>query len=348
MEIDTKGKEMTENQGASMPNAVNPKELKDAKTLFVEDLKPGMRFRSYFIAKSIEVKQDKNGKDYLAAILGDMTGDISAKFWGITDEDKERFSVIQAGSSVKVEAQVQEYNHQNQLVLDKLRLTEIEDNIDMSLLIKAAPEDAKEMYDFIVGKANAMEDEELKKIALTLMERNYDKLQYYPAAAKNHHAERSGLLWHMKRMLMSGEALCGVYTFLNKDLVLTGVIVHDMEKLNEIDAERTGLATGYSKKGQLLGHIVQGVSEMGKLCDELGVSEEKALLLEHMILSHHYQPEFGSPKRPMFPEAEILHYLDIMDARMYDMEEAVQGVEEGGFSERVWTLDNRRIYKPMI
>ena len=168
---------------------------------------------------------------------------------------------------------------------------------------------------------------------------------YYPAAQKNHHAELGGLLYHMKRMLMTGERVCEVYTNLNRDLVLAGVILHDMEKLNEIVAESDGIATGYSFEGQLLGHIIQGVKSIDKLTLELDFPREKAIMLEHMILAHHYEPEFGSPKRPLFPEAEVLHYLDILDARMFDMEEGLKGVSDGEFGDRVWPLDNRRLYK---
>ena len=91
---------------------------------------------------------------------------------------------------------------------------------------------------------------------------------------------------------------------------------------------------------------MQGVKTIDRLAKELGISEEKAVMLEHMIIAHHYEPEYGSPKKPLFPEAEILHYLDIVDARMYDMEEALFGTKPGEFSERVWTLDNRKLYKP--
>ena len=147
-------------------------------------------------------------------------------------------------------------------------------------------------------------------------------------------------------MLLMGEKACEVYTDLDRDWVVTGVIIHDMEKLNEIMSNQWGISPGYSMEGQLLGHIAQGVKMIDKLADELGVSEEKAIMLEHMILSHHYEPEFGSPKRPMFPEAELLHYLDIFDARIFDMEEALKPVAPGDFSDKVWTLENRRVYKP--
>lgn len=169
---------------------------------------------------------------------------------------------------------------------------------------------------------------------------------YYPAAQKNHHAQLAGLLYHVKRMLMNGDKMCEVYTKLNADLIAAGVILHDIEKLNEIESNELGISTGYSFEGQMLGHLIQGIKTIDKLAEEVGMPKEQAIMLEHMILSHHYEPEFGSPKKPLFPEAEILHYLDIIDARMFDMEDAVKGVQPGEFSDRVWTLDNRKIYKP--
>jgi 3'-5' exoribonuclease len=146
-------------------------------------------------------------------------------------------------------------------------------------------------------------------------------------------------------MMMTGDAICTIYTNLNRDLVAAGVLLHDIEKLNEILSDEMGIASGYSFEGQLLGHIIQGIKLVDRLGEELGISREKTIMLEHMILSHHYEPEFGSPKKPLFPEAEILHYLDMMDARMFDMEDALVGTEPGEFSERVWTLDNRRLYR---
>ena len=174
---------------------------------------------------------------------------------------------------------------------------------------------------------------------------NKEKLMYYPAAQKNHHAEMAGLLYHVKRMLMMAERACEVYTNLNRELVMTGVILHDMEKINEIDSNELGISTGYSFEGKMLGHLVQGVRTIDRLAAELDIPREKAVMLEHMILSHHYEPEFGSPKKPLFPEAEMLHYLDMVDAKMFDMQEAVEKTEPGCFSDRVWTLDNRNVYR---
>ena len=128
-------------------------------------------------------------------------------------------------------------------------------------------------------------------------------------------------------------------------MVIAGVILHDMQKLYEINANEQGISGGYSFEGMLLGHLVMGIKVLDRQMESLSFPREKSIMVEHMILSHHYEPEFGSPKKPLFPEAELLHYLDMIDAKMYDMEDALAKTEPGGFSERVWTLDNRRLYK---
>lgn len=316
------------------------------KEYFVIDLKSNMEFISFFMVKSIDVRVGTNKKQYLDMNLADSTGEVNAKKWDLAEAELPALSAIKEGDIVKVKAQVSEWNNQTQLRVLKVRKSNETDNLNMEDFIKAAPEDSEDMYAYIFARAEEIQDEDFRKLTTHLLEKNKDRLMYYPAATKNHHAEYGGLLWHLKRMLMSGIALSDIYGFLNRDLVVTGVIIHDIEKLNEIDANENGVSTGYSMKGQLLGHITQGVTLVDEICKELGISEEKAIVLEHMVLSHHYEPDFGSPKKPMFPEAELLHYLDIMDARMYDMEEAISNLAPGAFSERMRTLDNRRIYRP--
>ena len=243
------------------------------------------------------------------------------------------------------ETTIREIERQLQLRIQRIRQADEADGQQMKDFVKAAPEEPQAMYDYIYQIAQSMKDRDLRELCLKLLTVNKDRLMYYPAAQKNHHAELGGLLYHMKRMLMTGECVCRIYTNLNRDLVCAGVIVHDIEKLNEIMAGPDGIATGYSFEGQMLGHIIQGVKTIDRLTLELGFPREKAIMLEHMILAHHYEPEFGSPKKPLFPEAEVLHYLDILDARMFDMEDALVSTEPGTFSERIWALDNRRIYK---
>jgi len=315
------------------------------KERYISDIKTNEDITSYFIVKSVAVKVGSNKKAYLDLLLADCTGEISAKKWDIADEELPGLEKIKEGNVIKVRAVVTEWNGMKQLRVVRIRQTSAEDNLDMKDYIKAAPEDAKDMYDYIYGKAENFKDENLKKICIRQLTFYKDKLMYYPAAQKNHHAELAGLLYHVKRMLMMAEKACDVYTNLNKDLVMAGVILHDMEKINEIEANELGIASGYSFEGKMLGHLVQGVRTIDRLGDELGIPREKSVMLQHMLLTHHYEPEFGSPKKPLFPEAEMLHYLDMIDAKMFDMQEAVEKTEPGAFSDRVWTLDNRTIYR---
>ena len=315
------------------------------KSIYIKDLKKDQELTEFFMAKTLMIKVGSNGKQYLDITLGDKTGEISAKKWDVSDSEYPTLKAIPDKSIVKIKGLVTEWAGQLQLRIQRIRQADEADGQQMKDFVKAAPEEPQAMYDYIYQIAQSMKDRDLRELCLKRLTVNKDRLMYYPAAQKNHHAELGGLLYHMKRMLMTGECVCRIYTNLNRDLVCAGVIVHDIEKLNEIMAGPDGIATGYSFEGQMLGHIIQGVKTIDRLTLELGFPREKAIMLEHMILAHHYEPEFGSPKKPLFPEAEVLHYLDILDARMFDMEDALVSTEPGAFSERIWALDNRRIYK---
>lgn len=318
------------------------------KEYYISQLRTDDEIQDFFMVKAINLKIGSNKKQFLDLILGDCTGEITAKKWDVMDTELEGLNEIVEGDIIKVKANVTEWNGMKQLRVTRLRKSSHTDEVDLTDFIKAAPEKAEDMFAYILGRAENMKDEELKGLSIRLLTDNKEKLMYYPAAAKNHHAELAGLLYHVKRMLMTAERICEVYTNLNADLVMTGVIIHDIEKLTEIEANQLGIASGYSFEGQMLGHLVQGVKVIDRLAEELGIGKEKTIMLEHMLISHHYEPEFGSPKKPLFPEAEILHYLDLIDARMYDMYEALESTEAGEFSDRVWTLDNRRLYKAIL
>lgn len=316
------------------------------KELYIKDLGVGTQInKGLFMVKNIMGKKDRNGKDYMDVVLGDMTGEVSGKVWNEAIARQPYILDIKETTICEIDAKVQEYLGKPQLNIVGMRIASSED-YDMGDFVRKAPEESEAMFAYLNGVASSFDDEDLKKLCMRFLSENRERLMYYPAASKNHHAEYGGLLYHTKRMLMNGERMCEVYTNLNRDLLLAGVILHDAEKLNEIESGEDGIATGYSFEGQMLGHIIMGVKSLDRWCLEIGMPYEKRIMLEHMILSHHYEPEFGSPKKPLFPEAEILHYLDIIDARMYDMEMALEGVGNGQWSEKVWTLDNRKIYKP--
>lgn len=316
------------------------------KQFYVNKLKKDMEIMDFFMVRMIGIKVGSNGKQYLDITLGDKTGEVHSKKWDVSEAEAPSLNAIKEGDLVKVKATVTEWQNQTQLRIMRIRKAVPQDGCEIADYIKAAPERPEEMYDYIYNVADAMADQDLRRLCTRVLKDNRERIMYYPAATRNHHAEYAGLLFHMKRMLMTGLRVCEVYTDLDRDLVAAGVIVHDIQKLFEIESDYNGVSPGYSFEGQLLGHIVMGVKYLDELTGELGFPREKALMLEHMVLSHHYEPEYGSPKKPLFPEAEVLHYLDILDARLFDMFDALAPVEPGTFSDRVWTLDNRRLYKP--
>jgi 3'-5' exoribonuclease len=313
--------------------------------IFISQLRTGETLTDFYMVKAITIKVGSNRKKYLDVLLADKTGEVSGKKWDIVDEEMDGLSKIEVGNIAKIAAVVNEWNGMKQFRINKIRKGQKEDGTELSDYIKTAPEPPEEMYAYLMGKAKALNDEDLNKLCVKKLEEHKEKLMYYPAASKNHGAEMGGLLWHIKRMAMLGDKACDVYTFLDRDMLIAGVILHDMEKMTEINSNEYGISDGYSFEGQLLGHITQGVKVLDREMDELDFPYEKKIMVEHMILSHHYEPEYGSPKRPLFPEAEMLHYLDMIDARLFDFEDALSKTEPGEFSDRVWTLENRRLYK---
>ena len=317
------------------------------KETYIKDLEVNTEITDFFLAKNARIRTGSNNKEYFDVELCDKTGSCAGKKWDIDPKESHDLANIKDGEILKIRATITEWQGAKQFKISRIRKGNMaQDELVMEDFIKAAPEKPEDMYAYILDVAENLSDPDLKAVSVKVLTDNKEKLMYYPAASKNHHAEFAGLLFHMKRMLMTGRKICEVYEDLNKDLVSCGVIIHDMEKLNEIESNEYGISPGYSMEGQLLGHIVMGAKYIDRICGELGVPYEKAVMLEHMVVSHHYEPDFGSPKRPMFPEAEVLHYCDIMDARLFDMFEALSSAEPGGFSEKVWTLDNRKVYKP--
>jgi 3'-5' exoribonuclease len=240
---------------------------------------------------------------------------------------------------------VTEWQGRLQFRVDRIRLIGPQDGVNPEDFVQTAPMKPEDMLGKILQYVIKIGNRDIKEIVSCALNEKKEKLMHYPAAMKNHHAIRSGLLYHILTMLSLAERVCQVYPHLDRDLLYGGVILHDLEKINEMDSNELGVVSGYTMEGMLLGHIVQGIKTIERIGRQVDADPEIVILLQHMLLSHHYEPEFGSPKRPMIPEGEILHYLDIIDARMYDMQKELEAVEEGQFSDRVWVLHNRQLYK---
>ena len=307
--------------------------------MYLSDIKRDDRFEGYLIVRSAEQRASANGKNYLDMTLADKSGSINAKMWDGTVQPPL------AGSIVKVRATGNEFNGRMQLRVEKIRAAESRDQVDMSALIPCAPRDPNEMLGEVVRAADHIADPDLRRITCELLDRAGDKLLTFPAAKQMHHAERSGLLHHTTTMLRATNAIMSVYPQLNASLLIAGVIVHDLAKIDEMDADTLGLVSDYSVDGKLIGHIVRGVVNIQLAAEKTKANPGKALLLQHMVLSHHGIPEYGSPLAPKFPEAEVLNTIDTLDARLYEMDEALSRAIPGGFSEKVWGLDNRQLYR---
>lgn len=306
------------------------------------DFKAGDKIDAFVLIKDFDLKKTSAGKQYLDLNIVDKTAEINAKIW---ENAKENEELINGNSIVKIRGEVIEWAGSLQLKINKIRLPLANENIEISELVPSAPISALQMMNELMGFIYKINDIEIRTLTINIINKYEKKLLYFPAAKSNHHSYRSGLLYHIMRMLRTAEKLAVVYDSINADYVYAGVILHDICKIQEMDSNELGIVSEYTMEGKLLGHIIQGIKEIEIEGEKIGLDKEKSIVLQHMILSHHYEPEFGSPKKPMTLEAEILHYLDIIDARVFDFENALKAVNDGEFTDKVWVLDNRNLYK---
>ena len=200
------------------------------------------------------------------------------------------------------------------------------------------------MFNELLSIAEGFSDNDIKSIVTTLLKEHREKLVYWPAAFKLHHAIRSGLMFHTLSIVRLCQKVCELYTFADKELLIAGAILHDIAKTTEYEMTPSGLASGYTVRGNLIGHLAEGAMMIREVSLRLGITSEIPLLLEHMVLSHHGEPDFGAAVRPAFIEAELLSELDMLDARMFEMKEATFGVNSGEFTGKMWSMDNRKLY----
>ena len=299
------------------------------------------RVDGYCLVKSVEQKTSTKGDTYLDFTLGDKTGEINGKLW--------RYSALEHGEYkandiVKIRGTISQYNGADQLRIERIRIANENDNVAMEDLVRTAAYSAEDMFSELLGLAENFADQNLKLLVSEILKDNREKLLFWPAAYKLHHAVRGGLLMHTLSIVRLCEGVCKVYPFIDRELLLSGAILHDISKLEEFDVNEAGVADGYTIEGNLLGHIAMGAAKVDEYAKRLGVDRRISVLVQHMLLCHHGEPEFGAAVRPMFIEAEVLSELDLMDSRIYEMREAVQNTKPDDFSSRVWALDNRKLF----
>lgn len=295
----------------------------------------------FCLIKTVDVKTSTKGDRYLDMTLTDKTGEINAKLWSYNEATHGEY---EANEIIKVRGQITVYAGSDQLRIERIRKANDADNINPAEFVPTAEYDAENMYSALYNIANGFTDENLKKIVTYLLEENRLQLLYWPAAFKLHHAIRGGLLMHTLSIVRLCESVCGIYPFVDRELLISGAILHDIAKLTEFEVTDAGVVSGYSVRGNLLGHLAEGAIAVRKAAEKLGIPLGTSMLLEHMILSHHGEPEFGAAVRPMFIEAELLSELDLMDSRVYEMREAVEAAKGNPFTGKLWALDNRKLY----
>ncbi len=296
---------------------------------------------NFWLVKTAEKKVNIKGAAYLDMVLCDKNGEINGKLW---DYSELVHGTFQAGDLVKIRGSVTQFNGNDQLRIDKIRLVNETDGVNVADFVPTAEYSGEMMYGQIMNIIASVKDTELKELTYALVKDNEEKLLFWPAAFKLHHAIRGGLLYHTLSIIKMAESICSIYPSVDKDLLMCGIIVHDLCKIDEFDISPAGLAAGYSVKGELIGHLVMGAMKIENKAKELGISADKAMLLEHMVISHHGEPDFGAAVRPMFLEAEILSQLDKLDATIYEITSAVSEIKTGEFTPRQWALDNRKLY----
>ncbi|HLX83759.1 MAG TPA: OB-fold nucleic acid binding domain-containing protein [Terriglobales bacterium] len=296
---------------------------------------------SSFVVASKQVKAKKNGEPYLALVLADRTGQLEAKMW---DNVEEFLDVFEQDDFLKVKGLINKYKNRFQLTVHKLRRME-EVDIDFTDYLPKTTKDIGELWRTLTEFVGTFQNPHLKALVELFMAdpEIAERYRNAPAAKTLHHAYIGGLLDHVVSLFRSCDLMSRNYPQVNRDLLLTGAFLHDIGKIQELTYNR---AFSYSTRGQLLGHMIIELemlqAKLAKLPDFPG---ELKTLLEHLIISHHGQYDFGSPKLPMFPEALMLHYLDDLDSKM----EAMRAhFERESAHEGPWTSYNASLGRPLL
>jgi 3'-5' exoribonuclease len=300
------------------------------KSPFVRELKPDEIATAVFLVTTKEIRQKRTGEPYLSLVLSDRTGEIDCKMWDNVSDILEAFD---RDDFVKVKGLMQLYNNRPQFTIHKLRRVE-DHEVDPRDFFPASLRDPDVMWAELRSTVSGIGNDHIRRLLDAFLDDPDIAARYRvaPAAKTIHHAFRSGLLEHVTSLLNLAKLVGGHYAalhnsaglnqFIDTDLLIAGIVLHDIGKIYELHYER---GFGYSAEGQLIGHIAIGIRMLSdKLRAFPEFPETLRNLIEHMVLSHHGQLEFGSPKVPIFPEALLLHHLDDMDSKMECMRTQIE------------------------
>lgn len=291
-----------------------------------------------FLVKQCTKATSNNGTSYLSLVLQDTSGVLDCKMWQITDADVE---IAKPGSVIRALGIMGTYKGHPQLKINEIEPVD-ETDVDLSRFLPVAPRPIEEMARELDEKIASIQDKELRLLTQTIIDGRRESFLHYPAAVTVHHAYIGGLAYHSLSVLALCEQAAEQYPLLDRDLLVCSAILHDIGKTEELSGAKV---SSYTVEGNLLGHIALGamiVEEEGK---KLPVSKEKRTLVIHMILSHHGELEFGSPKVPMIPEAIVLHHMDDVDAKLNCLKNYLDMTEEESFTTKIPWMGGAMFYK---
>jgi 3'-5' exoribonuclease len=296
----------------------------------IADFLPGQNTTGIFLVAAKEVRPKKSGDPYLSLTLADRTGEVDAKMWDNVEGVMDTFN---RNDFVRVTGVPNLYNNRLQFTVHKLARVS-ESDLEMGDFFPASRRDRDGMMKELRGIIASVGNPHLRALLEAIFSDAAlaEKYKTAPAAKSIHHAWLGGLIEHVLALCALCRSVAPHYPQVDVDLLLTGAILHDIGKVDELTYQR---GFGYSDDGQMIGHIVQGlriVDEAARHIPELPAKLKT--LVDHMILSHHGELEFGSPKVPLFPEALMLHFLDNLDSKMEAMR---AGANKDNFSEGAWS-----------
>lgn len=294
---------------------------------------------SLFMVKQQTVAVSTNGSKYLSLTLQDNSGTLDGKMWSIGDSD---IDITQAGNVIRVYGQMQNYKGHPQLRINEVDAASISEK-ELERFIPKAPCDLDALKKRLDEYISMIQDDGLRNLTSTLIHQNYDAYTRYPAAVTVHHAYYGGLMFHSMSICAMAIQVQKRYPYLSLDYLISASLLHDIGKIKELSGF---MVVNYTLQGNLIGHISLGSMMIYEEGLKENLDEEKLTVLLHMVLSHHGEYEFGSPKKPMTREAYVLHVLDDLDAKMECLRACYDQTEEGSFTSRVLWMDNSIFYKP--
>lgn len=309
----------------------------------VKEIPSGQQGNIYLLCKEIAEKESTRGK-YLQMTLSDGKNEIKAFQWDTSLET----TMAKTGEVLAVILAVSTYKDNLSYTVKQCRKTVPNDNINLKDFIPSAPIEPGPVFAEIMAELDKMKNQQVAALVRAIYTKNEEQICKWSAAKSAHHNVIGGLLYHSYRMMKQAIVTADVYPLLNKDILVAGCLLHDIGKLNELEVNDMGI-TSYTVDGNLLGHALMGCDIVREYGKALNTDLEIIRVLRHIIASHHGKPEYGAISTPAIPEAVIIHELDMIDSRMYMLEETEEKIEPGNLAtERSYFLDNVTLYRPNL